>query len=288
MLVRFSSTHAVDAARVFVTGVSSGGAMAGVLLATYPELFSAGALFAGVPYHCSTSLAESFGCMTSATTHSATQWGDLVRNASTHTAPWPRVSIWHGTADHTVAPVNAEEEVLQWTNVHGLPLTPTSTETQGIDSIKRYADVGNVVRVEQHLLAGMDHGTPVDPGSGAQQCGTATTYLLDVNLCSARAVAAFFGLTATSPSLDASVALDAAVSTPDAAIPGQDAGTSGSASSGQSDVGTIPACTCQEGGRAGGPVPGLALVTLLWWARRQKPAQQQGRRAGVSKLPLSD
>ena len=30
------------------------------------------------------------------------EWGDLVRQASPHRGPWPRVSIWHGTRDRVV------------------------------------------------------------------------------------------------------------------------------------------------------------------------------------------
>ena len=42
--------HYIDPRRIFVTGLSAGGAMTAVLLATYPELFAGGAVIAGLPY----------------------------------------------------------------------------------------------------------------------------------------------------------------------------------------------------------------------------------------------
>ena len=50
----------------------------------------------------------------------AQQWGDLVRSASSYMGPRPTVSIWHGTADRTVAAANAAALLSQWTNVHGV------------------------------------------------------------------------------------------------------------------------------------------------------------------------
>ena len=44
------ATFAVDCNNVFVTGLSAGGAMASVMLATYPEVFAGGAIIAGLPY----------------------------------------------------------------------------------------------------------------------------------------------------------------------------------------------------------------------------------------------
>jgi poly(hydroxyalkanoate) depolymerase family esterase len=44
------SDHGINPARVFVTGLSGGGAMTSVMLATYPEVFAGGAIVAGLPY----------------------------------------------------------------------------------------------------------------------------------------------------------------------------------------------------------------------------------------------
>ncbi|RYD84555.1 MAG: PHB depolymerase family esterase, partial [Sphingomonadales bacterium] len=52
MIAAVVRDHGIDPARVFVTGLSAGGAMASVMLATYPELFAGGAIIAGLPFGC--------------------------------------------------------------------------------------------------------------------------------------------------------------------------------------------------------------------------------------------
>src|SRR3984893_10695465 len=121
--------HGIDRTRVFVAGLSAGGAMTSVMLAAYPETFAAGAVIAGLPYRTATNINEAFESMFQVRPRSAREWGDLVRAASRHRGPWPRLSVWHGSADPVVKPENADEIVKQWTNVHGLDQEPTLTET---------------------------------------------------------------------------------------------------------------------------------------------------------------
>ena len=42
--------HGIDSSRIFVTGLSAGGAMASAMLACYPEVFAGGAIIAGLPF----------------------------------------------------------------------------------------------------------------------------------------------------------------------------------------------------------------------------------------------
>ena len=50
MIARMAREHGIDQKRVFITGLSAGGAMTAVMLATYPEVFAGGAIIAGLPY----------------------------------------------------------------------------------------------------------------------------------------------------------------------------------------------------------------------------------------------
>src|SRR5688500_3950819 len=75
------SEYGVDRTRVFVTGFSAGGAMTSVMLATYPDAFAGGAIVAGIPYRCSTSLTTAFTCMNPGVDRTPAAWGDLVRGA---------------------------------------------------------------------------------------------------------------------------------------------------------------------------------------------------------------
>ena len=49
MVARMVTEHKIDPRRVFITGLSAGGAMTSVMLATYPEVFAGGAIIAGLP-----------------------------------------------------------------------------------------------------------------------------------------------------------------------------------------------------------------------------------------------
>lgn len=188
------SDHAGDPARVYVTGLSAGAAMAAVMLATYPEVFAGGAIIAGVPYNCGTDLSNAFSCMNPGSDLTPAQWGAKVRAASAHAGPWPRVSIWHGDADSTVRPANMTELMQQWTDVHGVDQIADVEDTVGGYPHKVWRNAAGVAVVETYSITGMGHGTPVDPGSGERQCGTAGAFILDVNLCSSWYIGRFFGL----------------------------------------------------------------------------------------------
>jgi len=188
------SHHAVDTSRVFVTGLSSGAAMTNVMLATYPDVFAAGAPLAGVPFKCATGVSSSLFCNSGTVTKTPVQWGDLVRGATTLTGPWPRVSIWHGTNDGTVNYVNFTETMEQWTNVHGIDQTADVSDTVGGYPHKVYKNATGTALVETFSITGMGHGQPVDPGTGATQCGSAVGYNLDANICASYHIAQWFGL----------------------------------------------------------------------------------------------
>ncbi len=105
--------HGIDRRRVFVTGLSAGGAMTSVMLATYPEVFAAGAVIAGLPFGTATNVKEALESMFHVRARPAREWGDLVRGASRYRARWPRISVWQGGADPVVKPENANQIVKQ-------------------------------------------------------------------------------------------------------------------------------------------------------------------------------
>ncbi|HEV7648356.1 MAG TPA: PHB depolymerase family esterase [Actinophytocola sp.] len=182
-----------DPARVDVTGLSAGAAMTSVMLAAYPDMFAGGGIVAGLPYKCAISMVDAFTCMNPGKNQTPAQLGDAVRGASDHTGPWPTVSVWQGDADFTVSPSNMTEIVEQWTNVHGIPATPTSTDTVAGYPHAVYASGGRTL-VETYTITGMGHGQPLDPGTADGQCGTAGAFLLDVGICAAWHMSAAWGL----------------------------------------------------------------------------------------------
>ena len=170
-----------DPSRVYATGVSSGGMMTNVLLGSYPDVFKAGAAFAGVPFGCFAvnpdALRWSNACATGTVTHTAQEWGDLVRAAYPgYTGARPRIQLWHGTNDEVLNYVNFGEAIEQWTNVHGVSQTPTSTDTPATGQTRtRYTTSGGTVVVEAYSLAGTPHNLPVDAAAAVHFFGLDTT-----------------------------------------------------------------------------------------------------------------
>ena len=183
-----------DASAVYVTGLSAGGGMTSVMLAAYPEKFAAGGIVAGLPYGCAQAAGSPYVCMYVGATQTPQQWGDRVRAASSHTGPWPKVSVFQGSADYTVKPVNMDDIVEQWTNVHGTDQTADVSDTVAGYPHKVYRDSGGTAVVETYSITGMGHGQPVDPGTGVTQCGATGAYSLDVGLCAAYRMGHGWGL----------------------------------------------------------------------------------------------
>ncbi|MGW1962624.1 extracellular catalytic domain type 1 short-chain-length polyhydroxyalkanoate depolymerase [Streptomyces sp. NPDC001935] len=190
------AAYGADPGRVYVTGLSAGGAMTSVMLAAYPDVFAAGAVVAGLPYDCTRDNSP-YTCMNPGVDLAPSAWAQRVRDAyPSYGGPWPRTAIWYGEQDTTVVPRNATELRDQWTAVQGLSQTPTRSSVIGPDSTRHdeYLAADGTVAVEVDAVPGIGHGTPVEPGSGAQQCGaTGAPYFLD-SICSGYWIARFFGL----------------------------------------------------------------------------------------------
>ncbi|MDQ3810231.1 MAG: PHB depolymerase family esterase [Chloroflexota bacterium] len=205
MVDKMKTIHNIDQNRIYVTGLSAGGAMTAVMLATYPEVFAGGAIIAGVPYKCATSLREalfSCGLAVAGSAYSPTkdlspsEWGSRVREASKHHGPWPKISIWQGDVDETVNPVNARELLEQWTNVHGIDLVPEVRDSVAGHPHMVYRDAGGNALVETYTIIGAGHGTPVNPGPGETQCGTPgdPPFRVQTTICSSYYIVKFWRL----------------------------------------------------------------------------------------------
>ncbi|MCM1976015.1 PHB depolymerase family esterase [Streptomyces sp. G1] len=155
-------TYDADTGRVYATGISSGAMMTNVLLGVYPDVFKAGAAFAGVPFGCFATTDGSewnSACANGTVTRTPPAWGDLVRAAYPgYTGPRPRMQLWHGTEDDVLRYPNFGEEIKQWTNVHGLGQTPAATDSPRAGWTRtRYGGTGDQAPVEAISLQGVGH-----------------------------------------------------------------------------------------------------------------------------------
>lgn len=151
-MVDFVATqYGADRSRVFATGISSGAMMTvcwhrrvfgifhladntqNVLAATYPDVFAAGIAYAGVPAGCFMSADDipdfwNSTCSTGQSIWTQQQWTNVVKNMYPgYTGAWPKMQIYHGSADETLNVQNYYETIKQWTGVFGYSTTAVST-----------------------------------------------------------------------------------------------------------------------------------------------------------------
>jgi poly(hydroxyalkanoate) depolymerase family esterase len=195
MVDRMVSDYSIDQKRIYVTGLSAGGYMTSAVLATYPEVFAGGAIMAGGPYRCATTVVEAISeCMPGKVNKTPEQWGLLVRNASNISEEYPILSIFHGDQDETVRDTNMDELVEQWTNVHQADQIPEVDEQFRGHGHKIYHDKNGKAIVEIYHLHSMGHAITVDPGNKADHGGNPGKYSKDMNIYSSFYAARFWGL----------------------------------------------------------------------------------------------
>jgi poly(hydroxyalkanoate) depolymerase family esterase len=291
MVDKMRADHQTDPNRTFVAGFSSGGAEAALMLAVYPDVFKAGAVFSGVPYYCGSTQQDAYTCMNPGKNKSPQEWGDLVRGAYPgFSGPYPRVAIWHGTSDTTVATANQGELIEQWTNVHGLPATPSATNTINGYPHREWRNGSGTLLVEAYDITGMGHSMPIDVAGG---CGTAIAYMADKKICGAYHAARFFGLDngtadagigaadATPPSSESKPGW-----TPGAPNNGASGGPSGGSNGGAhggapGERGADSVCACRSAGLSArsslGATAFIAAIAALFVRRRRAARAARGR-----------
>jgi feruloyl esterase len=178
-IARFGS----DPGQVFIAGMSAGGAMTAAMLAAYPELFAAGAVVAGLPVGAASGTLSALTSMArGGPSLDAEGWATLARRVAPvgYVGRWPRLSVWHGTADDTVAPANGAQLAAQFAALHGLAEAAARPGAQH----QRWGDA-----VELWRLPGLGHAWPVEAGSGRPAEFTAASSVPAVPM-----IARFWGL----------------------------------------------------------------------------------------------
>lgn len=108
--------YAIDASRVYVTGMSAGGAMAAIMIRAYPELYAAAGVHSGLPDGCAHDLPSALAAMKGGRRTKTSRGAGALhtghpvgyRNHASE-APKRPLIVFHGDADTTVHVSNARQ-----------------------------------------------------------------------------------------------------------------------------------------------------------------------------------
>jgi poly(hydroxyalkanoate) depolymerase family esterase len=144
----------INRRRVYVAGISAGGAMALILAAVYPDLFAAVGVHSAPPYRAATGPASAFAAMAARS---------VVPGPAEGAEPIPPLVVVQGKADRAVHPDNATRVAAQWLAFKGGgPLRSTTTTTdpveggRGFQATRWFGYRGRTV-AEMWLVEGLGH-----------------------------------------------------------------------------------------------------------------------------------
>jgi poly(hydroxyalkanoate) depolymerase family esterase len=147
MIRQVMRDQAIDPRRVYVAGLSAGGAMATILGAAYPELFAAVGVHSGLAAGSARDLPAAFWAMK--------------RGAPAAPRPGaqalPPTIVFHGDADATVSPLNALQVVAACAGAAVATAAPTGSSSGRTFTRSIYRDATGVERAELWLVHGGGH-----------------------------------------------------------------------------------------------------------------------------------
>jgi poly(hydroxyalkanoate) depolymerase family esterase len=140
------TAYRVDPLRVYVAGLSAGGAMADVMLKTSPDLYAAAGIHSGLPYGCAQGLPSALAAM---------KGGQRRGNAAA--LPQRPLIVFHGDADTTVHPANAEALIAPFsTDITTVEIPPAAARGRRAHTLHKRA-ASNGVEAEYWSIHGAGH-----------------------------------------------------------------------------------------------------------------------------------
>ncbi|HSI41111.1 MAG TPA: PHB depolymerase family esterase [Xanthobacteraceae bacterium] len=159
--------HAVAPGRIYIAGLSAGGAAAAVMAANYPDLFAAAGVHSGLACGAARDMASAFDAM-----RQGMREGGPAPQPQTPQGPPVRTIVFHGDKDSTVNPVNGEQVLAQFRAGAGelKPDVAAGRAAGGLDYTRtRLSDRDGRPLFEKWIVHGAGHAW-----SGGTSAGTYT------------------------------------------------------------------------------------------------------------------
>lgn len=177
--------------QVYIIGLSGGGAMTSAMLVNYPQLFNAGAVVSGIPFPCADDLIRGISCMKNGPSQTVAELTVLAQKLNPEQIIWPKLSVWTGTSDNIVNPLNSLMLAQQWAKLSKLTAKPSVDKKLGY-TVTRWQNTKKEISVELIEVAERGHGIMVNPT--VENGGEVSDYLLASPVSTAKQVIDFWQL----------------------------------------------------------------------------------------------
>lgn len=189
----------IDTTRIYITGLSAGGAMSTIMLSVFPQVFDKGAVIGGGPYKSAQSSIKGGAAMLGMVSKSPEEWGSLVKEQNpNYKGTYPELLIFHGGMDPVVSSNNANQLIKQWVNINETDYK----EDEHYERFKNNEDVELTIYknaqqkniVHYFRIRGLGHAIAVDTGNCDTQGGKTGLFSVDKDFHSTFWQAYFFGI----------------------------------------------------------------------------------------------
>jgi poly(hydroxyalkanoate) depolymerase family esterase len=171
MVEEITKTHTIDRHRIYVAGLSAGGAMSAILASCYADLFAAAAIHSGMEYEAaSTPWSALTALEEGGKTPPDTAGRDAYKCSGSKRRPMP-VVVFQGEADTRVRPINADQIVRQFAQMNDLAddgrdndsvkAVPTASKQETVPGghpyrVREYLYNGTTL-IKEYRIEGMGH-----------------------------------------------------------------------------------------------------------------------------------
>ncbi|MBI3517880.1 MAG: PHB depolymerase family esterase [Bacteroidetes bacterium] len=199
MITYLKKNKTIDSTRIYIIGLSAGGAMSSIMMAVFPEVFDKGGVMAGGPYKSTESVIKAGTSMLGMISKSPEDWGDLVRQQNPgYKGSYPELVVFHGGIDPVVSTNNSNQLIKQWTNIHHADYE----EDEHYEHFRNQEDIEATIYKNQqnqeivryYRVRGIGHALPVDTGKCPTQGGKTGLFSINKGFHSAFWAAEFFGI----------------------------------------------------------------------------------------------